>query len=150
MNSRLLFTLIYLPLIIVVGELIHRQGRTVLRHAFGDTSAVATAVSMLLRFGWYLTSLGLLLWNLGVQTLSGMSPIPINSRVYVFGSVWPFSFSECCTAEIYLQYLYSIARTSNHAIERTADRCAFTFEMTSTLPLRATRALVRRRSSCSR
>ena len=67
MNSRLLFTLIYLPLIIVVGELIHRQGRTVLRHAFGDTSAVATAVSMLLRFGWYLTSLGLLLWNLGVQ-----------------------------------------------------------------------------------
>src|SRR5436309_16044659 len=25
----------------------------------------------------------------------------------------------------------------NHAMERTADRCAFTFEMTSTLPLRA-------------
>src|SRR5438094_5354303 len=25
----------------------------------------------------------------------------------------------------------------NHAMERTTDRCAFTFEMTSTLPLRA-------------
>ncbi len=38
----------------------------------------------------------------------------------------------------------------NHAMERTADRSASTFEMTSTLPLRAKRALVRRRSSCSR
>ena len=35
-------------------------------------------------------------------------------------------------------------------MERTSDRCAFTFEMTSTLSPRATRALVRRRSSCSR
>ena len=35
-------------------------------------------------------------------------------------------------------------------MERTADRCALTFEMTSTSSLRATRALVRRRSSCSR
>ena len=42
------------------------------------------------------------------------------------------------------------ADTSNHAMERTADRSASTFEMTSTLPLRATRALVRRRSSYSR
>ena len=39
---------------------------------------------------------------------------------------------------------------SNQAMERTADRFAFTFEMTSTLPLRVTRGLVRRRSSCSR
>src|SRR5256885_6034347 len=36
----------------------------------------------------------------------------------------------------------------NHAMERTTDRCAVTFEMTSTPPLRAPRALVRRRSSC--
>src|SRR5262249_17233821 len=35
--------------------------------------------------------------------------------------------------------------TSNHAMERTPDRCAITFEMTSTLSARATRALVRRR-----
>jgi hypothetical protein len=38
----------------------------------------------------------------------------------------------------------------NHAMERTSDLCAFTFEMTSTPSLQATRALVRRRSSCSR
>ena len=38
----------------------------------------------------------------------------------------------------------------NQAMERTADRCAFHFEMTSTLSLRATRAFVRPRSSCSR
>src|SRR4051794_3463061 len=30
--------------------------------------------------------------------------------------------------------------TSNHAMERTADRCAFTFQMTSTPSLRATSA----------
>jgi hypothetical protein len=40
--------------------------------------------------------------------------------------------------------------SSNQAMERTADRSASTFEMTSTLPLRATRGLVRRRSSYSR
>jgi hypothetical protein len=38
----------------------------------------------------------------------------------------------------------------NHAMERTPDRCASTFEMTSTFQLPATRGLVRRRSSCSR
>jgi hypothetical protein len=34
---------------------------------------------------------------------------------------------------------------SNHAMERTADRCVFTFQMTSTPSVRATRAIVRRR-----
>jgi len=38
----------------------------------------------------------------------------------------------------------------NHAMERTADRRTLDSEMIPTLPLRATRALVRRRSSCSR
>ena len=39
---------------------------------------------------------------------------------------------------------------SNHAMERTAARYASTFEMSPSLALRPTRALVRRRSSCSR
>jgi hypothetical protein len=34
---------------------------------------------------------------------------------------------------------------SNQTMERTPDRCAFTFQMTSILQLRAKRALVRRR-----
>ena len=34
----------------------------------------------------------------------------------------------------------------NHAMERTADRCAFTFQMTSTHSPRATRGSVRRSS----
>ena len=42
------------------------------------------------------------------------------------------------------------ARRPNHAMERTADRPAFTFEMISTPSPRATRATVRRRSSYSR
>ena len=41
-------------------------------------------------------------------------------------------------------------QTSNHAMERTATRRAFTFSVTSAPPLRATRALGGRRSSCSR
>ena len=40
--------------------------------------------------------------------------------------------------------------SSNYAMERTADRCALDFDMTSALQLRATRGLVRRRTSCSR
>jgi hypothetical protein len=43
-----------------------------------------------------------------------------------------------------------LRRSSNHAMERTADRCAFTFEMTSTPSPQAPHALVRRRSSNSR
>jgi hypothetical protein len=39
---------------------------------------------------------------------------------------------------------------SNQAMERTPDRRALTFEMTSTHLPRATCGLVRRRSSCSR
>src|SRR6185437_861965 len=46
--------------------------------------------------------------------------------------------------------LGSAIQRPNHAMERTAERSASTFEMTSTLPLRATRAVVRHRSSCSR
>jgi hypothetical protein len=41
-------------------------------------------------------------------------------------------------------------KTLNHAMERTPDRSASTFEMTSTFSPRATLALVGRRSSCSR
>ena len=47
-------------------------------------------------------------------------------------------------------FALSPSRPSNQAMERTADRCASTFEMTSTRSQRATRGLVRRRSSCSR
>ena len=45
------------------------------------------------------------------------------------------------------------AATPTHLTMRWSERrtaVRATFEMTSTLPLRATRALVRRRSSCSR
>ena len=45
---------------------------------------------------------------------------------------------------------FSVRERPNHAMERTADRCASAFEMTFTLLRRPTRALVRRRSSCSR
>ena len=41
-------------------------------------------------------------------------------------------------------------KTSNHGMERTADRSASRFEMTSTCSPRARRALIRRRSSYSR
>jgi hypothetical protein len=65
MNVLLVFAIIYIPLMIILGEVIHAQGRKLLQHAFGSNSAVASAISVLLRIGWYMTSAGLLLWNLG-------------------------------------------------------------------------------------
>ncbi len=73
-DPRLIFALIYTPLMIVLGELIHAQGRKLLRHAFGSGSPVSGAVSMLLRLGWYITSAGLLLWNLGIMSFDVGTP----------------------------------------------------------------------------
>src|SRR5712692_1024986 len=66
-TPRVLFTCMFVPLIIIVGESIHYYGRKVLNHAFGENRAISHAVTMLLRFGWYLIAVGLLLWNLGIK-----------------------------------------------------------------------------------
>jgi len=66
-TPRVLFTCIFVPLIIIVGEFIHYYGRKILNHAFGESGAISHAVTMLLRFGWYLIAVGLLLWNLGIR-----------------------------------------------------------------------------------
>src|SRR5437667_12380261 len=50
---------------VVLGEVIHAQGRKLLQYAFGTNTAVAGAISVLLRIGWYMTAAGLLFWNLG-------------------------------------------------------------------------------------
>jgi hypothetical protein len=67
MHVLLVFAVIYIPLMIILGEVIHAQGRKLLQNAFGIGSPVASAVSVLLRIGWYMTSAGLLFWNLGVE-----------------------------------------------------------------------------------
>ena len=67
MNERAAFALVFVPMMVIVGELIHYYGRKVLSYAFGDAGAVSNAVTMLLRFGWYLIAVGLLLWNLGIK-----------------------------------------------------------------------------------
>ena len=56
----------------------------------------------------------------------------------------------CLLLDLFQRIPAAPAASFNHAMERTSDRCAFTFEMTSTLSLQATRGLVRRRSSYSR
>jgi len=66
-TPRVLFTCIFVPLIIIVGEFIHYYGRKILNHAFGESRTISHAVTMLLRFGWYLIAVGLLLWNLGIK-----------------------------------------------------------------------------------
>ncbi len=48
MNVLIVFAIIYIPLMIVLGEIIHAQGRKLLQHAFGSGSAVAGAISVLL------------------------------------------------------------------------------------------------------
>lgn len=68
MNVRLVFAIIYTPLMIALGEIIHALGRKLLQHAFDSSSPVAAAIGNLLRLGWYITSAGLLLWNLGMES----------------------------------------------------------------------------------
>jgi hypothetical protein len=77
MSIRIAFAIIYIPLIVLMGELIHFQGKKMLRHAFEDATAVSSAITMLVRFGWYITSFGLLLWNLGIREVNMSSRIPI-------------------------------------------------------------------------
>ena len=66
-SPRIVFAVVFVPLIIIVGESIHYYGRKVLNHAFGENRAISHAVTMLLRFGWYLIAVGLLFWNLGIR-----------------------------------------------------------------------------------
>jgi hypothetical protein len=67
MNTRGVFALVFVPMMVIIGELIHYYGRKVLSYAFGEAGAISSAVTMLLRFGWYLIAVGLLLWNLGIK-----------------------------------------------------------------------------------
>jgi hypothetical protein len=64
--TRLVYAAIFILFAILMGEVIHRRGRVVVASAFGADSAVASALSALLRIGWYLLCTGLLLWNFGV------------------------------------------------------------------------------------
>jgi hypothetical protein len=65
--ARIIFACVFIPFAVVLGELIHRQGRKVVGHAFGEGSPVGSALSMLLRIGFYLVAGGLLFWNLGID-----------------------------------------------------------------------------------
>lgn len=67
MTSRFLFAYAFVPFAILIGEIISRQGKKVVAHAFGEESAVGSAISLLLRIGFYLVAFGLLLWNLGIS-----------------------------------------------------------------------------------
>lgn len=71
----------------------------------------------------------------------------------------PTSFKDCRKMGNNVIFEFVVNHTSRMAPPRavlegymtpTSDRCAFTLQMTSTISLRATRALVRRRSSCFR
>ena len=65
--TRLIYAAVFIPFAIIFGEVIHRRGRLVVNSAFGSDSAVAAALSGLLRIGWYLLCTGLLLWNIGIE-----------------------------------------------------------------------------------
>ena len=65
--TRLSYAILFVPFAIVLGEVIHRRGRLVVEAAFPADTAVAAALSALLRIGWYLLCTGLLLWNIGTE-----------------------------------------------------------------------------------
>ena len=66
-TTRIIYALLFIPFSIVLGEIIHRRGRLVVTSAFSTDTAVAAALSALLRIGWYLLCTGLLLWNIGTE-----------------------------------------------------------------------------------
>jgi hypothetical protein len=66
--------------VIIVGELIHRKGRILVNHSFGEGTPVSTSVAYLLHIGWYLIAFGLLFWNLGVGTYHYSKGAPISEK----------------------------------------------------------------------
>jgi hypothetical protein len=122
MNVLLIFAIIYIPLMIVLGEIIHAQGRKLLQHAFGSGSPVADAVSVLLRIGWYMTAAGLLFWNLGSDVGdSAKKSLSEHSKRLAFVSVSRFLPLAFCTVSIFLQCHYFIERTRpNQSMKPTA------------------------------
>lgn len=64
--TRIIFSLIFVPFFIVIGEVIHRKGKQLISHIFGSESKVSGVISDLFHIGWYLLSIGLLLWTFGV------------------------------------------------------------------------------------
>ncbi len=65
--TRLIFAACFIPFTVCVGLFIHRRGRAVLDHTFGDATSMSASLSSLLRVGWYLICGALLLWNLGLN-----------------------------------------------------------------------------------
>ena len=65
--TPLIFAAIFIPFLIIIGDLIHRKGLLLIESAFGDKTPLSQAVASLLRIGWYLVTVGLLLWNLGIS-----------------------------------------------------------------------------------
>jgi hypothetical protein len=77
----MIFACAFLPFAVIIGEVIHHQGKKIVMHAFGEASPVGSAVSILLRIGFYLVAGGLLLWNLGVSDNYGMQANPDNDQI---------------------------------------------------------------------
>lgn len=78
--TRILFSIFFIPFVIIVGELIHRKGRILVNHSFGEGTPVSTSVAYLLHIGWYLIAFGLLFWNLGVGTYHYSEGAPISEK----------------------------------------------------------------------
>jgi hypothetical protein len=78
--TRILFAIFFIPFAIIVGELIHRKGRILVNHSFGEGTPVSTSVAYLLHIGWYLIAFGLLFWNLGVGTYYYSEGAPISEK----------------------------------------------------------------------
>jgi|GEM_PF-2544831 len=85
---RPVFGIVFAVFSIVVGELIHKQGKRLLSHALGPSPAT-TAITTLMRTGWYMLMIGILLWNLGIEESihsrqSALTQISLRLGVSVF------------------------------------------------------------------
>jgi hypothetical protein len=64
--GRGVFTVVFVPLVVILARILGKYGRRFLNHAFLSNEDVVQSVHVLLNLGFYLLSAGLFLWNIGV------------------------------------------------------------------------------------
>jgi hypothetical protein len=64
--GRGIFTVVFVPLVVILARILGKHGRRFLDHTFGSNASVVQSVNLLLNLGFYLLAAGLFLWNIGV------------------------------------------------------------------------------------
>ncbi len=71
-----IYSAIFAAFTLLLGIYLNRKGRFLLGELFKDSPTVGSILAVFLNIGWYLVCIGLLLWNIGIETAAvGFSEI---------------------------------------------------------------------------